>query len=411
MSAIERHIIIGGGQAGAQGAASLRQAGFEGEIVIFSAENTLPYQRPPLSKAYLKGDLARERLFLRPTEFFERQRIDVRLGNRIRLIDRGEKRVIDEDGDEHGYDKLLIATGAPPRRLSAPGADLDGVFYLRTLMDSDALRTILTCEGRIIIVGAGYIGLEVAAVARQAGRNVTVLEMADRPLARVAGEPVSDFFRELHEEAGVDLRFGAALKSFVGEGGWLKAAVLTSGEEIDCEAALIGIGAEPAVSLAAEARLEIANGIVVDESARTSDEAIWAAGDCANFPSARYGRRLRLESVPNAIEQAKVAGANMAGGDAVYDALPWFWSDQYDVKLQTAGLCEGADDSVIRGDPKSRRFAVWHLKEGAPLAVDAINDPASFAIGKRLISDRAAVERDALADSAFDLKKLIAPAR
>ncbi len=258
-----------------------------------------------------------------------------------------------------------------------------------------------------MIVGAGYIGLEVAAVARQAGRDVTVLEMADRVLSRVASEPLSEFYQKTHRDAGVDLRLGATLKSFIGEDGKLKKVELADGETIDCAAALVGIGAAPEVEIAAEAGLEIANGIVVDEHARTSDENIWAAGDCTNFPSPRYGRRLRLESVPNAMEQAKVAAANMAGGAEIYDALPWFWSDQYDVKLQTAGLMEGYDELVIRGSPEQKKFAVWYLKDGKAIAVDAVNDAISFAMGKKLIMAETPLDPAQLADVSVNLKELV----
>ncbi len=373
---------------------------------MFGDEPAAPYQRPPLSKAYLKGELEEVRLLLRPCAFYEQQRISLRLSERVRLIDRGAQIVITERDVETHYDKLLIATGAPPRRLNSPGAELENIFYLRTMADSDALRSILNCDGRVVIVGAGYIGLEVAAVARQAGRNVTLLEMADRVLARVAGKAVSEFYQKLHRDAGVDLRLGSALDEFVSENGKVTGVKLTTGEIIDCESVLIGIGAVPDETLAAEAGLEVGNGIVVDEYARTSDEQIFAAGDCTNFPSLRYGRRMRLESVPNAIEQAKTAGANMAGKSIVYDALPWFWSDQYDVKLQTAGLMEGHDEFVVRGDPETKRFAVWYLKDGKPLAVDAINDPASFAMGKRLIERSAAVDATAIADVSVDLRTL-----
>ncbi len=403
----QRAVIVGAGQAGAQGAISLRQAGFEGEIIMLGAEPALPYQRPPLSKAYLKGELAEERLYLRPLAFYEKQNITLRLGERVRLIDRAGQKVITGKEEEIPYDKLLLATGAPPRRLQAPGAELYGVYYLRTLSDSDALRAILSCEGRVVIVGAGYIGLEVAAVARQAGRKVTVLEMADRVLSRVASEPLSEFYQTLHRDAGVDLRLGTTLKSFIGEGGALAGVELADGEIIDCAAALVGVGAAPEVEIAAEAGLEIANGIVVDAQARTSDENIWAAGDCTNFPSPRYGRRMRLESVPNATEQAKVAAANIAGGAELYDALPWFWSDQYDVKLQTVGLLEGYDELVIRGAPEQKKFAVWYLKDRKAVAVDAVNDAASFAMGKKLIMAETPLDPAQLADVSVNLKELV----
>ncbi len=399
-----RAVIIGAGQAGAQGAISLRQAGFAGDIVMFGDEPVPPYQRPPLSKAYLQGELAAERLYLRPAEFYGAQNISLRLGERVTGIDRAAQMVETAKGREP-YDKLLIATGAPPRRLNAPGAALAGVHYLRSLSDSDALHPLLNADGAIVIVGAGYIGLEVAASARKAGRKVVLLEMMDRVLARVAVKELSDFYAKLHADAGVDLRLGAALEGFEGEGR-VTAARLASGEVIECAAALVGIGAAPDVALAQAAGLEIDNGIIVDEYARSSDPNIFAAGDCTNFLSPRYGRRMRLESVPNAIEQAKVAAANMAGKNTVYDALPWFWSDQYDVKLQTAGLGEGAGDVVMRGAPEEKKFSLWHLKDGHVLAVDAVNDPASFLVGRKLITAGAHVDPARLADATTDLKSL-----
>ena len=403
---MERIVIIGAGQAGAQAAVSLRQGGYKGAITMIGGEEAPPYQRPPLSKAYLKSELEEPRLYLRPAEFYEAQKIELHLGVRATGIDRRAKIVSTDDGGAHSYDVLLIATGAPPRQITAPGADLRGVHYLRTLADSDSLKPMLSAPGRVVIVGAGYIGLEVAAVARQAGREVTVLEMAPRVLARVASEPVSEFYQTLHRNNSVDLRLGAAFAAFEGEGR-LHAARLKDGDVIDCETALVGIGAAPEVTLAKESGLEIDNGVVVDEYARTSDPAIFAAGDCTNFPSPRYGRRMRLESVPNAIEQAKVSAANMLGGEVVYDALPWFWSDQYDVKLQTVGLSEGYDDLIVRGDPAEKKFAVWYLKDGKALAVDAINDPASFAMGKKLIMSGAALDPVTLADASIDLKTLV----
>ncbi len=403
--ATERIVIIGAGQAGAQAAVSLRQGGYKGAITMIGAEEAPPYQRPPLSKAYLKGELDEARLYLRPAEFYEAQNIELHLGVCATGIDRKAKVVSTDDDKAHPYDALLIATGAPPRRIAAPGADLRGVHYLRTLADSDSLKPMLAAPGRVVIVGAGYIGLEVAAVARAAGRDVTVLEMAPRVLARVASEPVSAFYQTLHRNNGVDLRLGAAFAAFEGKS-HIHGARLQDGEIIECETALVGIGAAPEATLANEAGLAIDNGIVVDEHARTSDPAIFAAGDCTNFPSPRYGRRMRLESVPNAIEQAKAAAANMIGGEVVYDALPWFWSDQYDVKLQTVGLSEGHDELVVRGDPAEKKFAVWYLKDGKALAVDAINDPASFAMGKKLIMAGAALDPAKLADATVDLRTL-----
>ncbi len=401
----DQAVILGAGQAGAQAAHSLRQAGFSGRIVLIGDEPALPYQRPPLSKAYLQGALDADRLLLKPDAFYQLNNVDLRLGLRAASIDRRRCLVETSTGEAIPYDRLLLATGAPPRRLYCPGTELSGLHYLRTAADCEALRPVLAARRRIVIVGAGYIGLEVAASARKAGCEVVVLEAQSRVLARVAGPEISAFFEALHRAHGADLRLGAMLAGFEGRGR-IEAAVLASGERIACDAALIGIGAAPSVALAVEAGLAIDNGVATDEGARTSDPAIFAAGDCASHPSRIYGRRLRLESVPNAIEQAKVAGANMAGGAAVYDAVPWFWSDQYDVKMQTAGVAEGADAAIVRGDPGSGRFSVWSLGGGRLLAVDAVNDPAAFLAAKKIIAAKTPVDAKSLADPATDLKSL-----
>ncbi len=398
-------VIIGAGQAGAQGAQSLRAAGYEGRIILLGEEPAAPYQRPPLSKAYLQGTLSADRLALKPEAFYAQNGVDLRLGVKAAAIDRKNARVAIEGGEAIAYDRLLLATGAPPRRLHCPGTELTGVHYLRTIADCEGLRPVLAGARRLVIVGAGYIGLEVAASARKAGREVTVLEAQARVLQRVAGPEISAFFESLHRAHGVDLRLGAALSHFEGRGR-IERAALMSGETIDCDAALIGVGAMPAIELAKDAGLAIDNGVTTDEHAATSDPAIYAAGDCASHPSKLYGRRMRLESVPNAIEQAKVAAANMAGGSLVYDAVPWFWSDQYDVKLQTAGVAEGADETIVRGDPAAARFSVWSLKEGRALAVDAVNDPGAFLAAKKIIAAKTPLDAKTLADPATDLKSL-----
>ncbi len=402
----EKIVIIGAGQAGAQAAASLRQEGFAGRITLVGEEPVLPYQRPPLSKAYLEGAFEKSRLFLKPPEFYEKAGVELKVGARAAAIDRAGKLVALASGEELAYDGLLIATGAAPRKLNVPGADLAGVAYLRSLADSEALRPALGSSAPLVIIGGGFIGLEVAAVARKKGLAVTIVELADRCLARVAGAEVSRFFHELHRNAGVTFKLGASLTGFAGKGR-LDAAIV-DGEAIACGTALVSIGVAPSTALAAAAGLKVENGISVDETARTEDASIWAAGDCTNFPSPLYGRRMRLESVPNAIDQAKAAAANMAGRAKIYDDVPWFWSDQYDVKLQTAGVSDGADERLARGDPRGRRYAVWYFKEGRLIAVDAMNDPASYLAGKRLIAARARPDRKTLADPMADLKPLLA---
>lgn len=423
--------IIGAGQAGSQAAISLRQAGFDGTITILGAEPALPYQRPPLSKAYLKNELDEDRLYFRPQAAYDDLNITVLTGAPATHIDRQARTITHgpkkgQETDQRRplpYDRLLLATGAPPRMLPLDPGNLTNLHYLRTLKDSDHLKSILTTHGRIVIVGAGYIGLEVAAVARQAGRDVTVLEMAPRVLARVASPTVSSFYETLHADAGVDIRTSTQLQKLIIQDNVVTSVTLANGEALDCAALLVGIGAVPETSLAQAAGLTIDNGIVVDEHTATSDPHIFAAGDCANFPSPRYGRRLRLESVPNAIEQAKIAAAAMLGNPKIHNALPWFWSDQYDVKLQTVGLSDGHDDHAVRGEPTSKTFSVWYFKSGQPIAVDALNDPMAFAIAKRLLEK---VDKDSqnlsqapsqapfqaltpgqAADPSFDLKSLM----
>ena len=401
----ESVVIVGGGQAGLQAAVSLRQNKFAGDVTLVCAEDCLPYQRPPLSKAYLKGDFTQDRLYFRPKEFFASQNINVCLSQKVHAINLAERNIEFSSAGSLNYDRLLIATGAPPRVLDAPGHDLGNIYYLRTLKDSDSLRPVLEKKGRIVIVGAGYIGLEVAAVMRAAGKEVTIIEMAERVLARVASEPVSDFYQELHSSAGVEIRLNTSLKSFIGNVD-VEGVKTSDGTVIDCSAVLVGIGADPNIELAVNAGLNVENGIVVDEYAIASDANVWAAGDCANFPSKRYGRRLRLESVPNAVEQAKIVAANMAGANLVYDPLPWFWSDQYDVKLQTVGLIDGFEMQIVRGSPQKQVFSVWYIKSGRLLAVDAINDPASFAMGKMALSQNLKGDFERLADEKTDLRSL-----
>lgn len=403
----DQAVIIGGGQAGAQAAQSLRQRGFAGAIVLIGAEDRLPYQRPPLSKAYLAGEMTAERLTLRPAALYENENITLKLDTRVAVIDRTAARVVTAAGETIPYDRLLLATGAPPRRLTCPNAaGLAGVYYLRSAADSDALKAALATPGDLVIIGAGYIGLEVAATARKAGHNVTIVEAAARPLARVAGRELSAFFEQRHRAAGVAFRFETTVQAIDGRDA-ATGVLLSTGERLAASAVLIGIGAEPATALATAAGLAVENGVVVDEATRTSDPAIFAAGDVANFPSALYGRRLRLESVGNAIEQAKAAAAGMAGAPETYDPTPWFWSDQYDVKLQTAGLAAGADQTVIRGDISSRKFSIWSFAGTRLLAADCVNDPAAFLVARKLIAARGEPSPAALADAGLDLKSFL----
>ncbi len=396
-------VVIGAGQAGSSLVAELRKQGFEGDLTLIGAEPVPPYQRPPLSKGYLLGEMALERLFLRPESFYEEQGVSLRLGAEVSSIDPSAKTVT-VAGDVICYEQLALTTGSVPRRLPASiGGDLQGVFVVRTLQDVDAMAASFTDGARVLIVGGGYIGLEAAAVASKLGVHVTLVEMADRILQRVAAPETSDYFRALHTSHGVDIREGVGLDRLLGEG-QVTAAALTDGTQLDVDFVIVGVGIAPDTQLAEGAGLEIDNGIAVDALGRTSDPAIWAAGDCSSFPY--RGGRLRLESVPNAIDQAECVARNMLGGSEEYVPKPWFWSDQYDVKLQIAGLNTGYDRIITRpGDGQSVSF--WYYQGDALLAVDAMNDPRGYMIGKRLIEAGKSPDPGVVADPGVDLKALL----
>lgn len=402
-----RHIVvIGAGQAGASLVAKLRRDGFDGQITLIGAEPVPPYQRPPLSKAYLLGEMAVERLFLRPESFYAEQNIALRLGRPVTAIDPVAKTV--SLGDESiVYDQLVLTTGSEPRHLPATiGGDLGGVFTVRTLADIDAMAPWVRPGARALIVGGGYIGLEAAAVAAKRGVQVTLIEMAERILQRVAAPETSAYFRALHRGHGVDIREGVGLERLAGEDGRVCGAVLSDGGRLDVDFVVVGVGIVPATGLAEAAGLKIENGIRVDALGRASDPAIWAAGDCASFP--HRGERIRLESVPNAIDQAEAVAANMLGADAEYVPQPWFWSDQYDVKLQIAGLNSGYDRVVARrGEGQTASF--WYYRGDVLLAVDAMNDPRAYMIGKRLIEAGKSPDPEVIADPGSDLKALLRP--
>ncbi|TDV13986.1 NAD(P)/FAD-dependent oxidoreductase [Paraburkholderia caballeronis] len=403
-------VIVGGGHAGGNAAALLRQYGYEGRIVLVGGEPVPPYHRPPLSKAYLKGEAALERLWLKPRAFYDDSRIELKLGVSAESIDRAGKTLGLSDGTTLAYDTLILATGSTPRALTIPGHDLDGVLMLRSLADADALRTRVQPGAKLAVIGAGYIGLEVAAAARQLGHQVTVFEAAPRVLARVAGEAVSAFYEREHRAQGVDLRTGATIDAFVGEGGRLTGVKLASGDLVPADFALVGIGVVPETALARQAGLPCADGVEVDDDARTADPSIFAIGDCAHRPLGHYGRAGRLESVHNAVEQAKLAASAIVGKPRPACDVPWFWSDQYDLKLQTVGLAHGHDTTIVRGDPAARRFAVYYLKDGALLAVDAVNAMPDFLCGKKLAGTGVKLDADALRDPATDLGQFAAAA-
>lgn len=404
----ETLVILGAGQAAAQAIASARGAGLAGRIILVGDEPHAPYQRPPLSKKYLASEWGLDRVLLKPDAFYSEMAVELRLGTRAEAIDRSAARVRLAGGEVLPYDKLLIATGARPRPLPVPGANLQGVHLFRTLGDVDAIRPALKTGVRLAVIGGGYIGLEVAAVARGLGLAVTVIEMTERCLSRVVAPEVSAFFEGVHRAAGVEIFAGERVSACEG-GKRLERIVCASGRAIDADIAVVGIGIVPNVELAAAAGLACADGITVDEFALTSDSAIAAAGDCANFPSTLYGRRVRLESVQNAIEQAKVAAASLLGARKPYNEVPWFWSDQYDLKLQIAGLSQGYDRVAIRGQPAARKFAAFYLREGRLLAVDAVNAPAEYMTSlKALIPAKAKVPPERLADTSVSMKEIAA---
>ena len=399
-------IMIGAGQAAGQAAASLRQEGYEGAITILGDEAHPPYQRPPLSKQYLSGEHGLEKVYVRPEKFYKDQNIDLRTSTLVTSIDRKAKTVATEQGDNLSYEKLLLATGSRPRILKAEGADLQGIHYLRTIADVDGIRAALQKAKRVCIVGGGYIGLEVAAVAVTAGLEVTVLEMEDRILQRVTTPQMSSYYHKLHMERGVKLLVNHGCNGFTAKPGNDEVGAVISGDEtIAADLVIIGIGIIPNVELAEDAGLECDNGIKVDDHCRTSDADIYAAGDCTNHPNPLLGRQLRLESVPNAMEQARVCASNILGGDKTHASVPWFWSDQYELKLQMVGFSSDGDESVVRGDMAANQFAVFYLKDGAVVAVDAVNSPREFMICKRLYGKQ--VEPAALADPATDLKSFL----
>lgn len=385
--------------------ASLRQKSFAGNIVLAGEEAWLPYQRPPLSKKFLAGELPAERLYFKPAEFYEVPGIDVRLNTRITAVDRERQFVTTRDGERVAYDKLVIATGSSVRHIRVPGDDKKGLHYLRSIDDVTRIRAELGSARRVVIVGAGYIGLEVAAVTRQLGHEVTVVEMEDRVMSRVVSPAVSEFFQAEHRAHGVNLLLSTALDAF--EGDSRINAVRTSGDHsIPADLVIAGVGIVPNTELAASAGLELDNGIVVDARCRTSDPNIYAVGDCTSHPNSIYGRRIRLESVHNALEQAKTAAANICGESVEYSQVPWFWSDQYDIKLQIAGLSEGYDEVVVRGEPARRSFSCLYLRDGVLIACDAINAPRDFVQSKALIAARQTMATDRLSDASVPLKDL-----
>ncbi|SEO57546.1 NAD(P)/FAD-dependent oxidoreductase [Trujillonella endophytica] len=411
--AVDHVVIVGAGQAGGDLAASLREMSFAGRITMIGGEDSYPYSRHPLSKTFLREKKPRSELLLRPEETYERFDIDVQRGVRVVSIERENKRVLLDDGRIVDYDALVLATGGSPRTYPDDSlADASNVFYLRAAEHADGLRGHLTPGARLTVIGGGYIGLEVAAVARGLGLEVTVVEREERLLARVTSPVTSAFFAQVHDEEGVVLRTGRSVSSFrVGPDRRLTAVVLDDDTTIETDVCLIGIGLRPDTELAQAAGLEVSDGVLVDSTLRTSDPAIFAIGDVARFPSRDSGETRRLESIPNCTEQARALARTLTGGTEPFDAVPWFWSDQYDMKLQVVGLANPSDVVIVRRDPDRKRgFAVFYLRYDEVCAAEIVSSPRDFAIAKKLVHQRAIVDPGKLADPAVPLKDLLSKA-
>ncbi|WP_431045601.1 NAD(P)/FAD-dependent oxidoreductase [Streptomyces sp. P1-3] len=401
-------VIVGASLAGAKAAEALRGNGFDGRILLIGDEPEPPYERPPLSKGYLQGKQDREKIFVHPSQWYTDQDIDLRLRTTVTAIDRDRRSVTVSDGETIGYDKLLLATGAAPRRLPLPGADLDGIFYLRRVGDCERIRSTFRTASRIVLVGGGWIGLEVAAAARNAGVETTLLEADELPLLRVMGRRIAPVFADLHRDHGVDLRLGAQVTEIVGERGSAAGVRLADGARIDADAIVVGIGVTPNTRLATESGLRVDNGVVVDASLRTSDPHIHAAGDVANAWHPMLGKHIRVEHWANALHQPATAARSMLGEPAVYDRVPYFFTDQYDLGMEYAGYTEpgGYDDVVVRGDPASREFIAFWQADGRVLAGMNVNIWDVNETIQQLIRSGQRIDRSRLADPDVPLDRL-----
>ena len=398
-------VVVGAGQAAASFITRHVALASRLPVLLIGEESYLPYQRPPLSKKYLLGELERERLFIRPPEWYREQNISLRLDTRIDAIDREGRKLVTASGESIEFDKLVLCTGSSARSLPAGmGGDLDGVFTLRSIKDTDNMSPEFQPGRKLLVIGGGYIGLEAAASARQMGLEVILLEMTERILQRVAAAATSSYFRELHHDHGVDLRESARVTRLLDEGARVRGAELDTGEVIDADLVLVGIGSSPNTVLAQTAGLDCDNGIRVNDTCQTSDPNIYAAGDCTNF--VRNGRHIRLESVQNAADQGDLVARVLAGEAVTYNALPWFWSEQYDCRLQIVGLSQGHDQTVIRPGPDPSTMSVWYYRDEELLAIDAMNEPKSYVFGTRIIAAGKNPTPAQVADPATDLKAL-----
>ncbi|MCC7275788.1 MAG: FAD-dependent oxidoreductase [Alphaproteobacteria bacterium] len=396
-------VVVGASHAGAQVAASARAAGHAGPIRLIGEEPCLPYQRPPLSKGFLLGKVDAATLPIRAAAFYREEAIDLLPGTRVAAIDRSARTVTTAAGQRIGYDRLVLAVGARPRLPPVPGIALDGVLALRSLADAERLRERLPSVGAAVVIGGGFIGLEVAAALTALGKRVTVLEAQDRLLARAAAAPLAVHVAAVHRARGVDVRLRTTAARIDGADGRTRAVVCDDGSVLPADLVVVGIGVVPETALAAAAGLACTDGVEVDRFASTADPAVLAVGDCCRHPNAYAGRSLRLESVQHAVDQAKAAGATAAGRPTPYEAVPWFWSDQFDMKLQMVGLCAGWTHHVVRGDPATGRFSIFYFRDGRLLAIDSINRAAEHVAGRRLLAAGRSPSADEVADESFDL--------
>jgi 3-phenylpropionate/trans-cinnamate dioxygenase ferredoxin reductase subunit len=399
-------LIVGAGHAGFQLAVSLRQAGYQGPVGLLNDEPHLPYQRPPLSKAYLKGGGSPDSVMFRPEKFYHDQRIDL-IADRAVAIDRVARQLVCVSGASRAYKHLVLATGARNRLVDVPNAGLEDVLYLRTLDESEALRQRFGAGGRVVVVGAGFIGLEFAATARAKGLEVDVVELAPRVMARAVTPEISEFFQRRHTEAGIRLHFGVQATSITSDEGRVTGVTLSDGRPIAADLVVVGVGVLPNVELAAEAGLPVASGIIVDEHLLTADPDISAIGDCALFSSVRFGAPLRLESVQNATDQARCVAARLTGDAKSYDGLPWFWSDQGPDKLQIAGLTTGYDQVVVRGDAEQGSFSAFCYKAGRLIGIESVNRGSDHVFGRRILAVNGSIAPEQAADTSFDLKQAL----
>jgi len=405
-------VVVGASYAGLQIAISARAAGFDGSIFLVGDEPHLPYQRPPLSKGFLTGKVVESALPIRPQQVLDQNRIEPVLGVRATAIDRTRRTVDLSDGRTLNYGRLALAVGCRPRPLPVPGAQLDGVLYLRTLDDAIAVKARMPEATSVAIVGGGFIGLEIAASLAMLGKEVTVIEALPRVLARALPPGVASFLSDVHTRAGVRLLTNTTVREIAGADGRVRSVVLSDGSSCPADFVIVGIGVLPNVEVAAAAGLACEDGIVIDEFARTQDPLIVAAGDCTRHPNRfALAARVRLESVQNALDQAKTAGATLTGALKPYDAVPWFWSDQYDLKLQMVGLSEGHDHAVVRGSPGEQKFSVFYYRQGALIGIDSINRPGDHMAGRQLIPTSMALTPEQAADPDFDLARYVVAAR